>query len=80
MATSARSKRTGDRWQAFLKRCRSEEGPGINDARQLDRQMMADYAASLRYKVECGDLAVGTAQNRLSSVNRTMAALRGDQR
>lgn len=41
---------------------------------------MADYAASLRYKVECGDLAVGTAQNRLSSVNRTMAALRGDQR
>lgn len=26
-----------------------------------------------------GDLAVSTAQNRLSSVNRTMAALRGDQ-
>jgi integrase len=29
--------------------------------------------------VERSDLAIATAQNRLSSVNRTMAALRGDQ-
>lgn len=41
--------------------------------------MLADYAAYLRDAVERGDLAVSTAQNRLSSVNRTMAALRGDQ-
>ena len=40
---------------------------------------MADYAAYLRDMVVRGDLAVSTAQNRLSSVNRTMAALRGDQ-
>lgn len=40
---------------------------------------MADYAAYLRDLVDRGDLAVSTAQNRLSSVNRTMAALRGDQ-
>jgi integrase len=33
----------------------------------------------LRQKVELGELAIATAQNRLSSVNRTMAALRGDQ-
>ncbi len=68
-----------DRWQAFVKWCRSEEGPGINDARQIDRKVLADYAAYLRDVVGRGDLAVSTAQNRLSSVNRTMAALRGDE-
>ncbi|EPJ4159735.1 integrase domain-containing protein, partial [Pseudomonas aeruginosa] len=66
--------------QAFVKWCRSEQGPGINDARQIDRKVLADYAAYLRDAVECGSLAISTAQNRLSSVNRTMAALRGDQR
>ncbi|MBA5708668.1 integrase [Pseudomonas fulva] len=68
-----------DRWQAFVKWCRSEQGPGINDARQIDRKVLTDYAAYLRDVVRCGELAVSTAQNRLSSVNRTMAALRGDQ-
>ncbi|WP_440973977.1 integrase domain-containing protein [Pseudomonas koreensis] len=68
-----------DRWQAFAKWCRSEQGPGINDARQIDRKVLAAYAAYLRELVGRGDLAVSTAQNRLSSVNRTMAALRGDQ-
>jgi len=68
-----------DRWQAFVKWCRSEHGPGINDARQIDRKVLADYAAYLRDVVRRGDLAVSTAQNRLSSVNRTMVALRGDQ-
>lgn len=68
-----------DRWQAFVKWCRSEQGPGINDARRIDREMLASYAAYLRAEVRCCDLAVSTAQNRLSSVNRTMAAFRGDQ-
>jgi len=68
-----------DRWQAYVRWCRSEQGPGINDARQIDRKVLADYAAYLRDVVGRGDLAVSTAQNRLSSVNRTMAALRGDQ-
>ncbi|MFF7064198.1 integrase domain-containing protein [Pseudomonas sp. NPDC008258] len=68
-----------DRWQAFVKWCRSEQGPGINDARQIDRKVLADYAAYLRDVVRRGDLAVSTAQNRLSSVNRTMVALRSDQ-
>jgi len=68
-----------DRWQAFVKWCRSEQGPGINDARQIDRKVLANYAGYLRDAVRRGDLAVSTAQNRLSSVNRTMAALRGDQ-
>ncbi|MGE8047862.1 integrase domain-containing protein [Pseudomonas monteilii] len=68
-----------DRWLAFVKWCRSEQGPGINDARHIDRKVLADYAAYLRDVIRRGDLAVSTAQNRLSSVNRTMAALRGDQ-
>ncbi|SDQ38439.1 Integrase [Pseudomonas sp. UC 17F4] len=68
-----------NRWQAFVKWCRSELGPGINDARLIDREVLADYAAYLCDMVRRGDLAVSTAQNRLSSVNRAMAALRGDQ-
>ena len=68
-----------DRWQAFVRWCRSEDGPGLNDARQIDRQTLLDYAGYLRQQVEQGELAIATAQNRLSSVNRTLAALRGDQ-
>ena len=68
-----------DRWQAFVRWCRSEDGPGFNDARQIDQQTLLDYTGHLRQQVEQGELAIATAQNRLSSVNRTMAALRGDQ-
>ncbi|MHC8290814.1 integrase domain-containing protein [Pseudomonas sp. XS1P51] len=68
-----------DRWRAFVRWCRSEDGPGFNNARQIDRQTLLDYAEHLRQQVEQGVLAIATAQNRLSSVNRTLAALRGDQ-
>ncbi|WP_339463980.1 integrase domain-containing protein [Pseudomonas sp. EA_65y_Pfl2_P74] len=68
-----------DRWRAFVRWCRSEDGPGFNDARKIDRQTLLDYAGYLRQQVEQGELAIATAQNRLSSVNRTMAALRGDE-
>lgn len=68
-----------DRWQAFVRWCRSEDGPGFNDARKIDRQTLLDYAGYLHQQVEHGELAIATAQNRLSSVNRTLAALRGDQ-
>jgi hypothetical protein len=67
-----------DRWRAFVQWCRSDNGPGFNDARQIDQKTLLDYAKYLRHLVDCGDLAIATAQNRLSSVNRTMAALRGD--
>ncbi|MGY4524271.1 hypothetical protein ACVWZT_001085 [Pseudomonas sp. TE21394] len=44
-----------DRWQAVVRWCRSEQGPGINDARQIDRNVLADYAAYLRSVVApCG--------------------------
>ena len=68
-----------DRWQAFVRWCRSEDGPGVNDARQIDRQTLLDYAGHLRQQVEQSAIGIATAQNRLSSVNRTLAALRGDQ-
>ncbi|MGH8434051.1 MAG: integrase domain-containing protein [Pseudomonas sp.] len=68
-----------DRWQAFVRWCRSEDGPGINDARLIDRAILQDYAMYLRQQIETGDLSIATAQNRLSSVNRTLAALRLDQ-
>ena len=68
-----------DRWQAFVRWCRSGDGPGFNDARQINWQTLLDYAGHLRQQVERGELAIATAQNRLSSVNRTIAALRGDK-
>ncbi len=69
----------GDRWQAFVQWCRSDEGPGLNDARQIDREILMRYANHMRELVDQGNVGIATAQNRLSSVNRTMAALRGDQ-
>lgn len=69
-----------DRWQAFVRWCRSEDGPGYNDARQIDQQTLQDYVAYLRQQIHQGDLCIATSQNRLSSVNRTLAALRGDQK
>ncbi|MGP5567724.1 integrase domain-containing protein [Pseudomonas helleri] len=68
-----------DRWQAFVHWCRSDEGPGLNDARQIDREILMRYAAHMREQVDQGNVGIATAQNRLSSVNRTMAELRGDQ-
>ncbi|WLG90775.1 integrase domain-containing protein [Pseudomonas cucumis] len=73
------AKAHSDRWLAFVRWCRSEDGPGINDARQIDRQTLLGYVSHIRNHVEQGALAIATAQNRLSSVNRTLAALRGDQ-
>ena len=40
---------------------------------------LQDYAAYLHQQIQQGELCIATAQNRLSSVNRTLAALRGDQ-
>jgi len=31
-----------------VKWCRSEQGPGINDAQLIDRKVLGDYAAYLR--------------------------------
>lgn len=68
-----------NRWLAFVRWCRSQIGPELNNTRQIDRQTLLDYVSHLRHKVEQSAPAIATAQNRLSSVNRTLAALRGDQ-
>lgn len=75
----ATAKAHSDRWQVFVRWCRSDEGPRFNDARQIDREILMRYAAHMREQVDQGNVGIATAQNRLSSVNRTMAALRGDQ-
>jgi hypothetical protein len=33
-----------ERWQTFFKWCRSEQGPGINYARWIDRKVLTDYS------------------------------------
>jgi hypothetical protein len=68
-----------DRWVAFAEWCRSELDPSINDARKIDQQTLFDYAQHLRQQIERGGLKIATAQNRLSSVNRTLEAIRSDR-
>src|SRR5690606_26053210 len=69
-----------ERWQMFVQWCRSPAGPDINDARLIDRPLLDNYAQYLREQVGLGNLSIATAQNRLSTVNRTLEALRGDRR
>lgn len=65
-----------DRQQAFVRWCRSEDGTSFNGASQIDLRTLQDYAAYLRQQIQQGEPCIATAQNRLSSVNRTLAALR----
>lgn len=51
-----------DRWQAFVQWCRSDEGPGLNDARQIDREILMRYAVHVREEVDQG--SVGTPPRR----------------
>ena len=51
-----------ERWQRFADWCRSSEGPGCNDARQISRDTLQDYASYLRGEVAQGRLAIATAQ------------------
>ncbi len=66
-----------ERWRLFADWCRTHEH--IGDARKLDAAALARYAQSLREAVTRGDVAIATAHNRLSSVNQTLQALRGDR-
>ena len=50
-----------DRWLAFVQWCRSEEGPGLNDARQIDREILMRYAFHLREQVDQGNVGIATA-------------------
>lgn len=66
-------------WRCRICSAVAPDGPGMNDARRIDCRVLANYAASVRGLVERGELAVSTGRNRISSANRTMAALRDEQ-
>lgn len=68
----------GERWRLFAQWCRQHHG--LNDARHIDRPLLEDYARHLNQAIARGELAISTAQNRLSTVNRTLEVLRGDRR
>lgn len=66
-----------DRWETFAEWAREQ---GIRDLAKTDnRELAMAYAEHVRAQVEAGDIAVSTAQNRISTVNTTFAALRGDR-
>lgn len=66
-----------NRWEAFAEWAREQ---GVRDLAKFDsRELATAYAKHVRAQVEAGDIAVSTAQNRISTVNTTFAALRGDR-
>ena len=66
-----------DRWEIFTEWAREQ---GIRDLAKCDnRELATAYAEHVKALVESGDIKVSTAQNRISTVNTTFAALRGDR-
>lgn len=65
-----------ERWRQFVVWCREERQ--IHDARDVDTDIVRDYGASLRDKVDTG-MSPAYAQNLLSSVNVVMEAIRDDR-
>lgn len=66
-----------ERWGHFSEWAR---GQGVRDLSKSDNHELAtDYAVHIKTLVERGDISVATAQNRISSVNTTFTALRGDR-
>jgi len=65
------------RWSSFATWAREQ---GIRDTAKVDsRELATAYAQYVAGQVEAGELAVATAQNRISTVNTVFAALRGDR-
>lgn len=64
-----------ERWRLFANFLKAK---GINDTRKVTLDMIEQYAAELRDKVDNKKLAVSTAQNRLSTVNVILQTMRKD--
>ncbi len=64
------------RWQRFVAFAREA---GIRDARQVDRELVTAYGRHLADQVRQGEMTVSYAQNRLSTVNVVLEAMRGDR-
>lgn len=53
---------------------------GVRDLAKHDsRELTTAYAEHIKALIEAGDIAISTAQNRISTVNTVFAALRGDR-
>lgn len=52
---------------------------GIKDLRWIEKEHLQQYAKHLYERIEDGKMAVATAQNYVSAVNRVMEIARGDQ-
>lgn len=63
------------RWGQFADWCRQQ---GVRDARFITLEVVQAYGRDLAGQVQAGRMAVAYAQNLLSSVNVTLATLRGD--
>ena len=68
----------GDRWHQFAHWAKAE---GIKDLSKLDQQATAErYAQHVAARVQVQEIGIQYAQNLISTVNVTLAALRGDDR
>lgn len=66
-----------ERWTQFASWAREQ---GVRDLSRADsRELAMGYAEHVQTQVESGKISVATAQNRISTVNTTFAALRGDR-
>lgn len=52
---------------------------GVKDLRFIEKGHLQQYAKHLNERINVGDMAVSTAQNYVSAVNRVMEIARGDQ-
>jgi hypothetical protein len=68
----------GDRWHQFAQWAKGE---GIKDLSKVDQQATAErYAQHVAARVQVQDIGIQYGQNLISTVNVTLAALRGDDR
>jgi len=73
MATQAAH---GARWSRFVEFARSE---GTRDARNVTRELVQEYAASLAAQIEAGTMSIQYAQNLVSTVNVVLETMRHDR-
>lgn len=64
-----------ERWGQLAAWCKAQ---GLREARLITREVVRQYGRELAVQVKAGQMKVAYAQNLLSSVNVTLAALRGD--
>jgi hypothetical protein len=64
------------RWRQFAAYAKSR---GVNDAREVTRELVEEYGHGLSAKVGAGELSVRYTQNLLSTVNTVLETMRSDR-